>query len=148
YEFSAALERVAAAVEAARALPFPFTLCARAENFLHGREDLDDTLRRLRAYADAGADVLYAPGLNRREQIVAVLEAVAPKPINVLVGSPRLELSLDELEALGVKRVSLGSNLARVAFGAFHQAAQALARRDLEATRAAMPFDRINDLFR
>ncbi|MFU2446257.1 isocitrate lyase/PEP mutase family protein [Pseudomonas aeruginosa] len=97
YEFSAALERVAAAVEAARALPFPFTLCARAENFLHGREDLDDTLRRLRAYADAGADVLYAPGLNRREQIVAVLEAVAPKPINVLVGSPRLELSLDEL---------------------------------------------------
>lgn len=111
YEFSAALERVAAAVEAARALPFPFTLCARAENFLHGREDLDDTLRRLRAYADAGADVLYAPGLNRREQIVAVLEAVAPKPINVLVGSPRLELSLDELEALGVKRVSLGSNL-------------------------------------
>ena len=134
YEFSAALERVAAAVEAARALPFPFTLCARAENFLHGREDLDDTLRRLRAYADAGADVLYAPGLNRREQ-------------NVLVGSPRLELSLDELEALGVKRVSLGSNLARVAFGAFHEAAQALARRDLEATRAAMPFDRINDLF-
>lgn len=148
YEFSAALERVAAAVEAARALPFPFTLCARAENFLHGREDLDDTLRRLHAYADAGADVLYAPGLNRREQIVAVLEAVAPKPINVLVGSPRLELSLDELEALGVKRVSLGSNLARVAFGAFHQAAQALARRDLEAIRAAMPFDRINDLFR
>lgn len=148
YEFSAALERVAAAVEAARALPFPFTLCARAENFLHGREDLDDTLRRLRAYADAGADVLYAPGLNRREQIVAVLEAVAPKPVNVLVGSPRLELSLDELEALGVKRVSLGSNLARVAFGAFHQAAQALARRDLEATRVAMPFDRINDLFR
>ena len=122
YEFSAALERVAAAVEAARALPFPFTLCARAENFLHGREDLDDTLRRLRAYADAGADVLYAPGLNRREQIVAVLEAVAPKPVNVLVGSPRLELSLDELEALGVKRVSLGSNLARVAFGAFHEA--------------------------
>ncbi len=87
-------------------------------------------------------------GLNRREQIVAVLEAVAPKPVNVLVGSPRLELSLDELEALGVKRVSLGSNLARVAFGAFHEAAQALARRDLEATRAAMPFDRINDLFR
>lgn len=85
---------------------------------------------------------------NRREQIVAVLEAVAPKPVNVLVGSPRLELSLDELEALGVKRVSLGSNLARVAFGAFHEAAQALARRDLEATRAAMPFDRINDLFR
>ncbi|MFG9942813.1 isocitrate lyase/phosphoenolpyruvate mutase family protein [Pseudomonas aeruginosa] len=118
------------------------------ENFLHGREDLDDTLRRLRAYADAGADVLYAPGLNRREQIVALLEAVAPKPVNVLVGSPRLELSLDELEALGVKGASLGSNLARVAFGAFHEAAQALARRDLEATRAAMPFDRINDLFR
>ena len=148
YPLELAVERIRASVAAARSLPFPFTLCARAENFLHGREDLDDTLRRLRAYADAGADVLYAPGLNRREQIVAVLEAVAPKPVNVLVGSPRLELSLDELEALGVKRVSLGSNLARVAFGAFHQAAQALARRDLEATRAAMPFDRINDLFR
>lgn len=97
---------------------------------------------------DAEGAVSRTEALENARAIVAVLEAVAPKPVNVLVGSPRLELSLDELEALGVKRVSLGSNLARVAFGAFHEAAQALARRDLEATRAAMPFDRINDLFR
>ena len=117
YPFELAVARIRASVVAARALDIPFTLTARAENFLHGRADLDDTIRRLVAYAEAGADVLYAPGLTTREQIRAVVEAVSPKPVNVLVGSPSLALSLDELAQLGVRRVSLGSNLARVAYG-------------------------------
>lgn len=147
YDARLALERIQAAVEAARALPFPFTLAARAENFLHGRPDLDDTLRRLVAYAEAGADVLYAPGLTTREQIAEVVAAVAPKPVNILVGSPALALTLDELAALGVRRVSLGSNLARVAYGAFFEAARQLHGHDLSAAQRAMPFDRINALF-
>ncbi|BCA27412.1 isocitrate lyase/PEP mutase family protein [Metapseudomonas otitidis] len=147
YDAGLALERIQAAVEAARALPFPFTLAARAENFLHGRSDLDDTLRRLVAYAEAGADVLYAPGLTTREQIAEVVAAVAPKPVNILVGSPALALTLDELAALGVRRVSLGSNLARVAYGAFFEAARQLHGHDLSAAQQAMPFDRINALF-
>ncbi|MFV0887547.1 isocitrate lyase/PEP mutase family protein [Metapseudomonas otitidis] len=147
YDAGLALERIQAAAEAARALPFPFTLAARAENFLHGRPDLDDTLRRLVAYAEAGADVLYAPGLTTREQIAEVVAAVAPKPVNILVGSPALALTLDELAALGVRRVSLGSNLARVAYGAFFEAVRQLHGHDLSAAQQAMPFDRINALF-
>lgn len=149
YPFDLAVERIRAAVAAARSLPFAFTLAARAENFLHGRPDLDDTIKRLVAYAQAGADVLYAPGLTTREEILAVVTAVAPRPVNVLVGSPSLRLSLDELAELGVKRVSLGSNLARVAYGAFYQAAEELAGQgSLVATGRAMPFGRINDLFK
>lgn len=148
YPFELAVERVRASVEAARRLPFPFTFAARAENFLHGRPDLDDTIRRLVAYAEAGADVLYAPGLTTREQIVEVVRAVAPKPVNLLVGSPALKVGLAELAELGVKRVSLGSNLARVAYGAFFRAAEDLLCGDLTATQRAMPFDRINDLFK
>lgn len=147
YPQDLAVERIRAAVGAARALDFPFTLAARAENFLHGRADLDDTIRRLVAYAEAGADVLYAPGLRSREEIKAVVEAVAPRPVNVLVGSPSLRLSLAELIELGVKRVSVGSNLARVAYGEFFFAAGELARGSLAAMGEAMPFDEINDLF-
>lgn len=147
YPQDLAVGRIRAAVEAARALDFPFTLAARAENFLQGRADLDDTIRRLVAYAEAGADVLYAPGLRSREEIRAVVEAVAPRPVNVLVGSPSLRLSLAELIELGVKRVSVGSNLARVAYGEFFFAAGELARGSLAAMGEAMPFDEINDLF-
>ncbi|TBU78490.1 isocitrate lyase/PEP mutase family protein [Phytopseudomonas daroniae] len=149
YDFELAVERIRASVAAARSLDFPFTLTARAENYLHGRADLDDTIRRLVAYAEAGADVLYAPGLTQRDEIHAVVQAVAPRPVNVLVGSPGLRLSLDELAELGVKRVSLGSNLARVAYGAFLQAATVLADSgDLRGAQEALAFDRINDLFR
>lgn len=149
YPFELAVERIRAAVAAARRLPFAFTLTARAENYLHGRAELDDTLKRLVAYAEAGADVLYAPGLSTRKEIRAVVSAVAPRPVNVLLGSPGLTLSLDELAELGVKRVSLGSSLARVAYGAFFQAAEELAARgSLAATGRAMPFGRINDLFK
>lgn len=148
YPLELAVERVAAAVQAARALPFTFTLAARAENFLHGRVDLDDTIRRLVAFAEAGADVLYAPGLKTREEISAVVQAVAPRPVNVLVGSPAVQLSLEELAELGVKRVSVGSTLARAAYGAFFSASEALAKGDLKPMHGAMPFDRINGLFR
>lgn len=149
YPFELAVERIRAAVAMARSLPFTFTLVARAENYLHGRSDLDDTIRRLVAYAEAGADVLYAPGLTTREEILTLVTAVAPRPVNVLVGSPSLQLSLDELAELGVKRVSLGSSLARVAYGAFFQAAQELATHgSLVATGQAMPFERINNLFK
>ncbi len=148
YPLELAVERIRAAVEEARSLGFHFTLAARAENHLHGRPDLDDTLRRLVAYAEAGADVLYAPGLTTREQIREVVHAVAPRPVNLLVGSPSLKLSLDELAELGVKRVSVGSNLARVAYGAFFRAAEELKQGNLAAMGQAMPFDRINDLFR
>lgn len=118
-----AVARVRAAVEAARALPIPFTLTARAENYLHGRPDLKDTIRRLQAFQDAGADVLYAPGLATKEEIAQVVRSVG-RPVNVLMGLRGVQLSLAELSALGVKRVSVGSALARAALGAFLRAAR------------------------
>ena len=118
YDPVLAVERIAAAVEAARSLPFPFTLTARAENFLHGRRDLDDTIRRLQAFAAAGADVLFAPGLPSLEAIKSVCAAVAPRPVNVLAGIKGLAFPVAELEAAGVRRISLGGALARTALGA------------------------------
>lgn len=122
YKLEHAEERIRAAAEAAHSLPFPFTLCARAENFLHKRPDLKDTIARLQAYQLAGADVLYAPGLTNREEIATVVREVEG-PVNVLAGMPGLELSLEELSALGVRRLSTGSALARAALGRFLQAA-------------------------
>lgn len=118
YDFNLAVERVAAAVEAARALPFPFTLSARAENFLHGRRDLDDTIRRLQAFAKAGAEVLYAPGLPSLEAIRAACAAVAPRPVNSLAGVKGLGFPVADLVAAGVRRISLGGSLSRLAYGA------------------------------
>jgi 2-methylisocitrate lyase-like PEP mutase family enzyme len=123
YEKSHAVERVRAAVEAARALPFTFTLTARAENYLHGRPDLKDTIARLQAYQEAGADVLYAPGLTSKEDIAAVVRSVA-RPVNVVMGLQGVQLSQDELSALGVRRISVGSALTRTALGAFLRAAR------------------------
>ncbi|WP_077035367.1 oxaloacetate decarboxylase [Pelomonas sp. KK5] len=103
-------------------------LVGRAENYLHGRPDLADTIARLRAYAEAGADVLYAPGLRTREEVQAVVAAVAPKPVNLLVGAAGGFVgSLDEAAALGVRRVSVGGALARAAWGGFLRAARGLA---------------------
>jgi 2-methylisocitrate lyase-like PEP mutase family enzyme len=149
YLFDDAIERVRAAVAAARSLPFPFTLTARAENFLHGVRDLPDTIRRLVAFADAGADVLYAPGLRSREDIGEVVRAVAPKPVNVVMGLAGASLSLAELEDLGVRRVSVGSSLARAAYGAFLRGAREI-RDDGTFTFAeqAIPFADINAMFR
>lgn len=125
YDFDHAVERVAAAVEVARALPFPFTLTARAENFLHGRPDLDDTLRRLQAFERAGADVLYAPGLKDLATIRTVVSSLA-KPFNALMASADPKLTVQDLGAAGVKRISTGSGLARLALGAFLKGARAL----------------------
>ncbi len=123
YEIGLARERIRAAVEAARALPFPFTLTARAENYLHGRPDIKDTIKRLQAYQDAGADVLYAPGLASKEDIAAVIGSV-DRPVNALMGLRGVQLSVAELAALGVKRISVGSALYRTALGAFLRAAR------------------------
>jgi 2-methylisocitrate lyase-like PEP mutase family enzyme len=126
YDFNLAVERVAAAVEAARALPVPFVLTARAENFLRGRPDLDDTVRRLQAFENAGADVLYAPLLPDLAAIKTVCGAVS-KPVNVLAGRP--QFSVAELEAAGVKRISLGGLLSRVALGALLRATREITER-------------------
>lgn len=123
YEHEVAVERIRAAAEAAHGLPFPFTLTARAENYLHGRADLNDTIKRLQLYQTAGADVLYAPGLSRREEIAAVVSSV-DRPVNVLMGLQGVQLTLADLSALGVRRVSIGSALCRAAFGAFLRAAR------------------------
>ncbi len=123
YELERAVERVRAAVEAARSLPFPFTLTARAENYLVGKPDLKDAIKRLQAYQDAGADVLYAPGLTSENNIATVVGSV-DRPVNVLMGLQGVQLPLSALSALGVKRVSVGSALSRAALGAFLRAAQ------------------------
>ena len=123
YERGLAVERIRAAAELAHSLPFPFTLTGRAENHLHGRPDLADTIARLQAYQEAGADVLYAPGLASRDDIAEVVRSV-DRPVNVGMGPRGARLSLAELSALGVRRVSVGSSLARVALGAFLRAAR------------------------
>lgn len=119
YDPGHAAERVAAAAEAARGLPFVLT--ARAENFLHGRPDLDDTIRRLQAFAAAGAEVLYAPGLTRLEDIRTLCAAV-DRPVNVVMGLAGRPFTVAELAEAGVKRISLGGSLARTALGALAQA--------------------------
>ena len=149
YPLELAVARVEAAVAAARALPFPFMLTARAENFLHGQPDLEDTLRRLRAFAAAGADVLYAPGLSTREQIAAVVRAAAPKPVNLLVNPGLGAITVAELGALGVKRISVGGLLARVAYGAALRAARDMATNGTFGfAKEAVPFAEIDRMFR
>ncbi|ETZ21998.1 oxaloacetate decarboxylase [Pedobacter sp. V48] len=124
YPFELSVERIKAAVEAAHSQPYAFTLTARAENLIHGRPDLKDTIKRLVAYADAGADVLFAPGLKTKEEIEAVVKAVAPKPVNVIMGLTGGNFSLNMLEDMGVKRVSMGSSLVRAAYGGFFKAVE------------------------
>jgi 2-methylisocitrate lyase-like PEP mutase family enzyme len=144
YDFAQAVERVAAAVEAARSLPFPFTLTARTENFLHGRADLDDTLRRLQAFDKAGADVLYAPGLPSLDAIKTVCGSVS-KPVNVLAASR--PFSVAELAAAGVRRISLGSALSRAALGAFLRAAREIKEQGtFTFAKDAIPFAEINGM--
>ena len=124
YEFGHAVARIRAAAAAVRALPFPFMLVARAENYLHGRADLDDTIRRLQAFEAAGADVLFAPGIVQPEEIRQVCASVS-KPVNVLMGFKGAPpLSVKELGALGVRRVSIGSGFSRAAMTAFLHAAR------------------------
>ncbi|HKI05673.1 MAG TPA: isocitrate lyase/phosphoenolpyruvate mutase family protein [Thermoanaerobaculia bacterium] len=145
YDFQHAVERLAAAAEAARALPFPFVLVGRAENFLHGRPDLDDTIRRLQAFEAAGADALFAPGLTRPEDIRAVCAAVS-KPVNVVMGLKSAAFSVAELAALGVRRISLGSALSRAALGAFVRAAREIREHGtFRFAEDALPYADAND---
>jgi 2-methylisocitrate lyase-like PEP mutase family enzyme len=123
YDIGAATERIAAAVEAARAMPFPFMLTARAENFLRGRPDLDDTIARLVAYERAGADVLFAPGLPDLAAVRAVCAALG-KPVNFMAGIKGRSFSVAELEAAGVKRISLATSLYRAAMSGLAEAAR------------------------
>ena len=123
YEHELAVERVRAAAEVTRALPFPFMLTARCENYLVGRTDLKETIERLQAYQEAGADVLYAPGLRTKEDITALVTSI-DRPVNVLMGLQGVHFSLAELSEMGVKRVSVGSALSRAALGAFLRAAR------------------------
>jgi 2-methylisocitrate lyase-like PEP mutase family enzyme len=140
YELRHAAERVRAAAESARSLGFPFMLTARAENFLWGRPDLGDTIKRLQAFQEAGADVLYAPGLRTSEDIATVVRSV-DRPINVVMGLQGVQLNAAALSALGVRRISVGSALYRVAFGAFLRAAREMrdAGTFLWASEAADP---------
>jgi 2-methylisocitrate lyase-like PEP mutase family enzyme len=114
YDFAHAVERISAAVEAARGLPFPFVLTARAENFIHGRADLDDTVKRLQGFEKAGADVLFAPCLPDLAAVRTVCAALT-KPVNFMVGVPGASFSVAELTAAGVKRISLSTTLYRAA---------------------------------
>jgi 2-methylisocitrate lyase-like PEP mutase family enzyme len=123
YDFPLAVERVQAAVEVARSLPFPFMLTARAENLLHGRLDLDDTIRRLQAFQAAGADVLYAPGL-RDLATIRIVVAQLDRPVNVVMSAADPSLTLEQLAEAGVKRVSVGGALSRLALAAFLRGAR------------------------
>ena len=142
-----AAERVRAVAESVHALPFAFTLTARAENFLVGRPDLADTIARLQAYQDAGADVLYAPGLTTAEDIATVVRSV-DRPVNVVMGLAGAKHSLASLAALGVKRVSVGSALARAAFGAMIGAAREMrAQGTFDFAEDAIGYAQISAMF-
>ena len=147
YDFDLAVKRVAAAARVAHSLPFPFTFTARAENYLHGRPDFEDTVRRLRAFAEAGADVLYAPGLRDLATIRRLVAAV-PGPVNIVMGMIDPEITVGELAEAGVKRVSIGGALARRAYAAVRDAA--ISMRDAGSfrwVREAMPGKELNAIF-
>jgi 2-methylisocitrate lyase-like PEP mutase family enzyme len=146
YDFSLAVERIRAARRALDQIALEIILTGRSEGFIVGRPDLRETMRRLTAYAEAGADCLYAPGLRTKSEIETVVQAVAPKPVNVLVGS---ELSsVAELAAVGARRISVGGALARAAWGGFLEAAQELAERGTFTRLArAVPFAAFNQAF-
>src|SRR4051794_11522588 len=144
HDLGFAKERVVAAVEAARAHKFPFTLTARAENFLHGRKDLADTIKRLQAFQEAGADVLFAPGLSTEAEITAVLKSV-DRPVNVLIGFGPLTVA--DFTRLGVRRLSVGSGFYSAAMGAFHRAAKTMLEKGIVDYGEAMPFGELQKLF-
>lgn len=139
FDFNYAVERVAAAVEAARALPFPFTLTARSENFLRGNPDLDDTIRRLQAFEQVGADVLFAPGLPSLEAVRDVCAAVS-RPVNFMAGIAGRSFTVAELEAAGVRRISLATSLYRAAMTGLVEAA-----REVKETGTFTYLDRVLD---
>jgi len=148
YDFEHAVERVQAAVEVARGLPVPFMLTARAENLLHGRPDLDDTIRRLQAFEKAGADVLYAPGVRDLATIRTVVSSVT-KPVNVVMSAADPDLTVAQLASVGVKRISVGGALSRLALAAFLKGAREMADRGgFTWMRDTVPSKELKDVFR
>jgi len=147
YEIDVAVARLRAARAAIDQEGGETLLVGRAENFFQGRPDLEDTIARLKAYSEAGADCLYAPGIRTREQIAAVVAAVAPKPVNLLIGSTS-EFTLQEVAALGVRRVSVGGALARAAWGGFMRAARPLLEGRFDGFADAASGQELNGLFR
>ncbi len=142
-----AVERLRAARKAIDASGADVLLVGRAENFFAGRPDLDDAVARIKAYANAGADCLYAPGIKTREQIAAVVAAAGGKPVNLLVGAPS-ELTLKDIAELGVRRVSVGGGLARAAWGGFIRAARMLADGRFDGFADAAPGAELNAFFK
>lgn len=148
HDVDMAVARLRAARAAIDAAGGDTLLVGRAENWLHGRPDIADTIARLRAYSEAGADCLYAPGIQSREDIAAVVAAVAPKPVNLLVGATS-ELTLADIATLGVRRVSVGGALARSAWGGFMRAAQSIAQHGVfDGFAGAASGAELNALFR
>ena len=148
YDFGLARERIQAAAAAAKSLGFKFMLTARAENFLWGRPDLADTIRRLQAYQEAGADVLFAPGLKTLDDIKTVIRSV-DRPFNVIMGTPGTGLTRAMLEEAGARRISVGGSLSRVAYGALMRAGREMLEQGTFDFAAGMPSTKeFNDLFR
>lgn len=147
FPIDVAVERISAARRAIDETGGETLLVGRAENFFTGSPDLNDTIARLKAYGAAGADCLYAPGIQTREQIEAVVAAVAPKPVNLLIGSTSA-LTLRDVAALGVRRISVGGALARAAWGGFMQAAQSLAQGRFDGFAGAASGSQLDELFR
>ena len=146
YDFNLAVERVHAAVEVARSLPVPFMLTARAENFLHGRKDMDDTIRRLQAFEAAGADVLYAPGLYSLDEMRTVTSALK-RPFNAVMGFADPKITLAGLGEAGVRRVSIGGGLNRVALKAFMDAARQMRDGNFGFITSMAPMKEVRDAF-
>jgi 2-methylisocitrate lyase-like PEP mutase family enzyme len=148
YEHSFAVERVRAAAEVTNALPFPFMLTARCENYLVGRADLKDTIKRLQSYQEAGADVLYAPGVRSKTDIAALVSSV-DRPVNILMGLQGVHYNLVELSELGVTRISVGSALSRAALGAFLRAAREMNEHGtFTFADEAIPYAELSAMFR
>ena len=146
FDFALSVERMRAARRAIDASGTGVLLTGRSEGYIVGRPDLAETVSRLRAYAEAGADCLYAPGIRTKAEIIAVVQAVAPKPVNVLVGSDFATVA--ELTALGVRRISVGGALARVAWAGFLEAAKEIAEEGTFSRFSfGVPFDEINSAF-
>jgi 2-methylisocitrate lyase-like PEP mutase family enzyme len=148
FELDEAVARIRSARKAIDATGCDVLLVGRAECFLVGRPDIAETTKRLKAYADAGADCLYAPDIRTPEQVAAIVDAVKPKPVNVLISAPG-GLTIDEVVKLGVRRVSVGGALARAAWGGFMRAANELAQhRRWDGFTGAAPYGDLNKFFR
>ena len=146
YDFDLALARVKAARKAIDEAGGDVVFTARTEGFIHGRTDMDETVRRLKAFADAGADCLYAPGIKTREQVETVVKAVAPKPVNLLMSFAG-GFTVDDIAAMGVRRISVGGTLARVAMDAFIKSARSLADGSFDSFAGVIPNAELNKFF-